>query len=405
MKPEDIVAAKQAAGWPVDRELYVPREVTDYFEDRGRDLKQARAEADTRHESWRRAHPERAQAWDAARERKLPTDLGALLTEGLEVGLKATRSHSATVIATLSEHIPYMVGGSADLAGSSAPALVKDTGIIGPGAEDGADPFAGQNIHFGVREHAMAAITNGIGLDGTFIPYSGTFLIFSDYMRPAIRLSALMQVRSIFVFTHDSIFVGEDGPTHQPIEQVDGLRSVPGLTVFRPADGVETAMAYAWILEKGEGPCALSLTRHEVPALEREAGFDRYDVWRGGYTVRESDGQARVVILASGSEVALACDAAAVLAADGVPTRVVSVPCHELFAQQPEEYQLAVVPDDDTLLVAVEAGLAESYRRWIGRRGIVYGITCFGASAPYTALAKRFGFTTEPLVARIRSAL
>jgi transketolase len=214
-----------------------------------------------------------------------------------------------------------------------------------------------------------------------------------------------MKVPSIFVFTHDSIFVGEDGPTHQPVEQVDGLRGVPGLTVFRPADGVETAMAYAWILEKAEGPCALSLTRQKVPGLERGAGFDDYDVWRGAYAIRESDGAPRVVILASGSELSLACDAAAVLSADGVPTRVVSVPCQELFAEQPADYQDALVPDDDTLLVAVETGLAQSYRRWIGRRGIVYGIDSFGASAPYAELAEHFGFTTEALVARIREAL
>jgi transketolase len=405
LKPEDIAAAKEAAGWPVDVELYVPDDVLAYFEDRKAALKEARLVADAREQRWRRAHSERAQAWDVARERKLPANLGEILAEGMQGVAKPTRSHSAAVIAKLAEHVPYMVGGSADLAGSGAPPLIKGAGIIGPGAGEAADPFAGQNVHFGVREHAMAALTNGIGLDGTFIPYSGTFLIFSDYMRPSIRLSALMKVRSIFVFTHDSIFVGEDGPTHQPVEQVDGLRGVPGLTVFRPGDGVETAMAYAWILEKAEGPCVLSLTRHEVPGLPRDAGFDRYDVWRGGYTLKESDGAPRVVILASGSEVSLACDAADELSGSGVPTRVVSVPCQELFAQQPEEYQDALVPDDDTLLVAVEAGAAQSYRRWVGRRGIIHGMESFGASAPYKDLATHFGFTQEALVSRIRAAL
>ena len=405
MKPEDIAAAKEAVGWPVDRELWIPEDVSNYFDGRGKHLQNARSVADAQHEAWRRAHPERAQAWDAARERKLPANLGALLSEGMAGADGPTRSHSASVIAKLSEHVPYMVGGSADLAGSGAPPIVKGKGIVGPGAGDGVDPFAGQNIHFGVREHAMAAVTNGIALDGTFIPYSGTFLIFSDYMRPAIRLSALMGVRSIFVFTHDSIFVGEDGPTHQPIEQVDGLRAVPGLTVFRPADGVETAMSYAWILEKAEGPCALSLTRHKVPAVERAGSFEPYDVWRGAYTVRECEGSPKVVLLASGSEVALACDAAAVLDQGGTPTRVVSVPCQELFAEQPEEYQLGLVPDDDTLVVAVEAGRAESFRRWVGRRGVVYGIDRFGASGPYTDLAEHFGFTPDALVERIRQAL
>ena len=290
LKPEDIRAAKVAAGWPPQEELFVPDEVAAYFADRRSQLARARSDADARHAAWRRTQPERAEGWDAARERKLPANLGALLSEGMEGAEGPTRSHSAVIIAKLAEHVPYMLGGSADLAGSGAPPIVKGAGVVGPGAGEGVDPFAGKNIHFGVREHAMAALTNGIGLDGTFIPYSGTFLIFSDYMRPAIRLSALMKVRSIFVFTHDSIFVGEDGPTHQPVEQLDGLRAIPGLKVFRPADGIETAMAYAWILEKAEGPCALSLTRQGVPAIERDAGFESYDVWRGGYTVRDCDG-------------------------------------------------------------------------------------------------------------------
>jgi transketolase len=405
LKPEDIRAAKQAVGWPVEEELYVPDDVAAYFSQRVSEIGRARVEADARHEAWRRAHSERAQAWDAARERKLPANLGALLSEGMQGIDKPTRSHSATVIEKLSEHVPYMVGGSADLAGSGAPPIVKGAGVVGPGAGKGVDPFAGQNIHFGVREHAMAAVTNGIALDGTFVPYSGTFLIFSDYMRPAIRLSALMKVRSIFVFTHDSIFLGEDGPTHQPIEQLDGLRAIPELTVFRPADGVETAMAYAWILEKAEGPCALSLTRHKVPAIERDESFESYDVWRGGYTVRECDGSPRVVLLASGSELSLACEVGSVLNAEGVATRVVSVPCQELLVQQPEEYQLALVPDDETLVVAVEAAYAESFRRWVGRRGILYGLQSFGMSGPHGELGKHFGFTPEALLKRIRSEL
>ncbi len=405
MKREDIRAAKQEVGWPLEPELHVPDDVAAYFADRLSQIAEARSGADTRHAAWRRAHPERASAWDAARERKLPANLGALLSEGMEGVENPTRSHSAVVIAKLAEHVPYMVGGSADLAGSGAPPIVKGAGIIGPGAGEGVDPFAGKNIHFGVREHAMAAVTNGIGLDGTFLPYSGTFLIFSDYMRPAIRLSALMKVRSTFVFTHDSIYVGEDGPTHQPIEQLDGLRAIPGLTVLRPADGVETAMAYAWILEKAEGPCALSLTRQKVPAIEREAGFEPYDIWRGGYTVRECDGTPRVVLLASGSEVSLACQAASALNGDGVATRVVSVPSQELFADQPEEYQLALVPDDDTLVVAVEAAHAQSFRRWVGRRGIIYGMESFGASGPQAEVGKHFGFTPEALLTRIRATL
>ena len=257
--------------------------------------------------------------------------------------------------------------------------------------------FAGGNLHFGVREHAMAAITNGIALDGTLIPYCGTFMIFSDYMRPAIRLAALMKVRSVFVFTHDSIFLGEDGPTHQPVEQLDSLRAVPNFPVFRPADGIETAMAYAWILECADGPAMLALTRQDLPVLERSAPFEAADVWRGGYIVRDSEGPPAVVLVATGSEVPLACAAADSLAGEGVAARVGSLPCLELFRQQTMEYQEAIVPDDGTPLVAVEAGLGESLRAVVGRKGLIYGMKGFGASAPWQDLAEHFGFTPEKL--------
>jgi transketolase len=405
MRPPAGLEAKEAAGWPPQPELFVPEDVREDFDRQIERRKIARAEADRREAAWRRAYPQRAAGWDAARERKLPADLAELLSEGMAGVASPTRVHSATVLGRLAKPVPYLVGGSADLAGSGAPPVLKDGGTIGPGAEDGADAFAGRNIFFGVREHAMAAITNGMALDGTFIAYSGTFLIFSDYMRPSIRLAALMKLRSIFVFTHDSIFVGEDGPTHQPIEQLDGLRSIPGLRLFRPADGVETAMVWAWILEKAEGPSLLALTRHEVPGIAREAGFDRYDIWRGAYVVRESVGPPQVVLLASGSEVSLAIQAAEALGAKGTSVRVVSVPCQELFAEQSDAYQRALVPEDGPLLVAVEAGRAQSYRRWVGRRGVIYGMDTFGASGNYEALAKHFGFDRDALVARIEQEL
>ncbi|MFP6639092.1 MAG: transketolase C-terminal domain-containing protein, partial [Myxococcota bacterium] len=263
----------------------------------------------------------------------------------------------------------------------------------------------GRNIHFGVREHAMAAVTNGIALDGTFLPYCGTFMIFSDYMRPSIRLAALMKIRSLFVFTHDSFYVGEDGPTHQPIEQLDALRSIPGLTVFRPADGLETAMAYAWILERGEGPAMLALTRQGVPVLARPEGFEPEEIWRGGYVVRAPDASPDLVLVASGSEVGLACEAAEILSGRGRSVRVVSMPCLELFDQQSEREQLVVVPDDGTPVVAVEAGRGESFRRFVGRRGLIIGMQDFGESAPYKALAEHFGFTPDQVVARIEAHL
>jgi transketolase len=283
--------------------------------------------------------------------------------------------------------------------------VLKGRGVVGPGAGAGEDPFAGSNLHFGVREHAMGAISNGIALDATFRPYCGTFLIFSDYMRPSIRLAALMHLPSIFVFTHDSIFLGEDGPTHQPIEQLDSLRAIPNLAVWRPADGLETGMAWSWIARHASGPALLALSRQTLPSLKREAPFQPEDVLRGAYCVQDPDPKPRVVLVATGSEVSLACDAAGKLRAEGTAVRVVSMPCVSRFLEQPAAYQLQLIPDDATLVVAIEAGRGESLRRFVGRRGLVCGIDRFGASAPVPALAETFGFTPDAIASRVRQHL
>ncbi len=394
---QEVARAKRNMGWPREPDFLVPDPVKAYFASRSEAKRKQRVAIDAKTAAWRAAEPERAAAWDAARERKLPANLAALLCEGMD-GEAATRKHSASVLQKLSELVPYMAGGSADLAGSAAPPIIEGVGIVG--VDEGRGRFAGRNIHFGVREHAMGAITNGIALDGTFLPYSGTFLIFSDYVRPSIRLAALMKLRSIFVFTHDSFFVGEDGPTHQPIEQVDSLHLIPGLTVFRPADGIETAMSYAWILEHAEGPALLSLTRQGLRPLERPADFDRKVIWKGGYIARPTAGEPDVVVLASGSETMLACDTAAKLDADGIAARVVSVPCLELLNQQPESYIDSLVPDN-VPTVAVDAGTGQRFRALVGRRGLIWGMKGFGASAPSGVLAEHFGFTPDQLSARI----
>jgi transketolase len=401
---EEARATKQAAGWPLEPDFLVPDDVRAFFAERAAARRAERAEADARLARWRAADPERAAAWDALRDKHVPEGFAAELAAALDGKKAATRKHSGEVIQRAAKALPWLVGGSADLAESNA-TLVKDGGNVGPGAAAGGDPFAGRNLHFGIREHAMGSLSNGIALDGTFVPYAATFLVFSDYMRPAIRLAALMSQRVVYVFTHDSIFLGEDGPTHQPIEHLDALRAVPNLTVFRPADGVETAMAWAWALERARGPVALALTRQDVPPLVRPAGFAAADVWRGAYAVVEPGSRPDVVVLATGSEVALAVDSAAKLAADGIAVRVVSVPSLELFAEQPEEWRRTLLPDDDTAVVAVEAARGESFRRWTGRRGLVVGIDGFGASAPIGALAEHFGFTPDQLAARIRRHL
>ena len=352
---------------------------------------------------WKKANAQSAERFDAARSRKLPADLEAKLLDGMRGLADPTRKHSATALERLATLVPFMAGGSADLAGSAAPPIVKSAGLVGPAAGPGVDPFAGRNIHFGVREHAMGAIANGMALDGTFLAYCGTFLIFSDYMRPAIRLAALQKTKTLFVFTHDSIFVGEDGPTHQPVEQIDSLRLIPGLTLFRPADGVETAMAYAWYLEQAKGPVVLSLTRQTVPGLERPARFTPRDVWKGAYVVSEPSRKANVTLLATGSEVSLAVAATALLSADGIQARVVSMPSVELFLRLSDAEQDAILPDDGTPIVAIEAGIGETLRRFIGRRGLVIGMESFGASAPYQALAEHFGFTPASVAKRVKA--
>jgi transketolase len=224
-------------------------------------------------------------------------------------------------------------------------------------------------------------------------------------MRPAIRLAALMRVPSIFVFTHDSIFLGEDGPTHQPIEHLDSLRAIPHLAVWRPADGVETAMAWTWIARHQGGPSLLALSRQTVPALVREAPFQPDDVLRGAYCVQDPGGAPQVVLVATGSEVSLACAAAGKLRAEGTAARVVSMPCVSLFLEQPADQQRRLIPDDDTLVVAIEAGRGESLRRFVGRHGLICGIDRFGASAPYPALAEAFGFTPDVIASRVRARL
>ncbi|HKA15283.1 MAG TPA: transketolase [Myxococcota bacterium] len=399
---DNLREAKQRVGWP-EPEFYVPDDVRAYFAERAAAKRAERRERDDRLAAWRRAQPAAAATWDAARARRVPDDLEALLAEGREGVADATRNHSAVMLERMAEAMPYLIGGSADLAGSNAPPFLKGRGTIGD-TSGGADFYAGVNIHFGIREHAMAAITNGMALDGVFRSYCGTFLIFSDYLRPSLRLAALMGVPSLFVFTHDSIYLGEDGPTHQPIEHLDALRAIPNVHVFRPADGLETAGAYAWIARHTTGPSLLALSRQKLPALRRAHAFSPSDVARGAYAVRDPANPV-VVLVASGSEVSLACDAAEKLHAENVAARVVSLPCLDLFYEQPMEWRNELVPTDRLPVIAIEAARGQSLRGLAGTRGFVYGLDRFGASAPYTDLAEYFGFTPDRVCSRVLSHL
>jgi transketolase len=297
---------------------------------------------------------------------------------------------SGQVLNALAPVVPALLGGSADLGGSNHTTLKGAAPLSG-------ESFAGRNIYFGVREHAMAAALNGMALHGGIIPYGGTFLVFSDYMRPAIRLAALMHLQVVFVFTHDSIGLGEDGPTHQPVEHLMSLRLIPNLHVFRPADANEVRMAWRHALERRDGPTALVLTRQNVPTLDRRQLAPAEGALRGGYILRDAEG-AQALLLASGSEVAVALEAADLLAGRGIPTRVVSLPCWELFEAQERAYRESVLPPAMTARVAIEAGRTLGWERYLGPRGVALGVDRFGASAPSSELFRHYGLTARHVV-------
>lgn len=334
-------------------------------------------------------------AWQQCAENGLPSGWQAALPSfSATDGKMATRQASGVTLNALADRIPLLLGGSADLAPSNNTDLKKE-GSFRPGKAD-------RNIHFGVREHAMGSILNGLSHTPGLIPFGGTFLIFSDYMRPPIRLAAMMGLAPVYVFTHDSIGLGEDGPTHQPVEQLAALRAIPNLTVIRPCDANETAQAWRAALENRRGPSALVLTRQGLPVLDRTQYGAAEGVLRGGYILAREDGPLRVMLIASGSEVALALEARTMLQAEGIGVRVVSLPCWELFDAQPQAYREEVLPSGPALRVAVEAGIGMGWERYVGSSGEVVCMTGFGASAPGDTLMKKFGFTSDQLVARIK---
>ncbi len=399
--PAEVRAAKAALGLPPDQEFFVPEDVRDLFARR-------RAENQARHEEWNRlwkryqkAHPDLASAWNEAMEGRLPPDLAEHLPPFDPSKPMATRSASGAVLQSLAKVLPFLVGGSADLAPSTNTYL-KGFDSVGPHS------FRGRNFHFGVREHAMAAAMNGMALHGGFRVFGATFCVFADYMRPSVRMAALMGLPVVYVFTHDSIFVGEDGPTHQPVEHAASLRVIPGLTVIRPADATETAAAWEIALRRTQGPTALLLTRQTVPVLDRAQYPPARNVEHGAYILWEScpGTLPRLMILASGSEVALALEAGRRLAAEeSLAVRVVSFPSWELFERQTKKYRTSVLPPGCRRRVAVEAGVSMGWGRYVRPSGRVISVDRFGASGPYRELAAHFGFTAEHVMEVARSLL
>ncbi|MBC8019434.1 MAG: transketolase [Verrucomicrobia bacterium] len=393
---EELVATRANLGWQYGP-FEVPQELRDICRTSVEAKQQLYAAWQQGFTAWKRANPEKAKLWEEMWDRKLPASLADELLAVVAGKDGATRALSGAVLQKVAALVPSVVGGSADLSPSN------NSDIKGsPSVQAGA--FAGRNLHFGIREHAMGAVVNGMALYGCFIPYGATFLVFSDYCRPAIRLSALMKIQAIYIFTHDSFFVGEDGPTHQPIEHVASLRLIPDLQVIRPADGLETALAWQAALEKKDGPTALILTRQKLPVIARCQDFNAAAILKGGYVVSAPAGAADVVVMASGSEVHVAVEAAATLATRGIRTRIVSVPCMEQFLAQPQAYRDAVLPAGIPR-VAFEAGRGESWGRLIGCDGLFIGIEHFGASAPDKVLAEQFGFTAPQVAERITAFL
>lgn len=396
---KEIELTKQAYGWTYPDPFHVPDEALTHW--RGQCLR-----GSAEQEAWRRsliayskAHPDEAKEFGRRMQGDLPGGWNqAVPAFTPENGNIASRAASGVVLNALAAKVPELVGGSADLSGSNL-TIIKDS------AKFSAETPAGRNIHFGVREHAMGAMMNGMGLHGGIIPYGGTFLVFSDYMRPAIRLAALTHQRVIYVFTHDSIGLGEDGPTHQPIEQLSALRCIPNLLVIRPADANETAEAWRVAIAHQTGPVALALTRQKLPLIDRQGRGAAADLAKGAYVLSESaGGTPQVVLMASGSEVQLILQAQATLAAAGIRARAVSVPSHELFAQQPAEYRAAVLPEG-VKRVAIEAAHPMSWYRLTGSDGVVIGIEQFGASAPFERIYEEYGITAKHVVESAKNLL
>jgi len=397
---EEIEASRAELGWH-HPPFEVPQEILDGWNaiDRGSRYEQDWAERFARYGA---AHPELSKEFERRMQGGLPGNwdefAGNAIAEINAAGADmATRKASLVALNAFAPALPELAGGSADLTGSN---LTKHDGSIVISGDDA----SGNYLYFGVREFGMSAICNGLGLHGGVIPYSGTFLTFSDYARNALRMAALMELQNIFVYTHDSIGLGEDGPTHQPVEHVASLRIMPNMCVWRPCDTVETAIAWRDAIERGDGPTSLVLTRQGLPHQER-SDAQIADIARGGYVLKDSDGAPDIILIASGSEVALAMDAAKELTADGVSARVVSMPCTNLYDVQSDEYKEQVLPSGVTRRLAIEAGVSDGWWRYVGTRGRIIGLDRFGASAPASELFEHFGFSVSNVLTKARELL
>jgi transketolase len=413
---EELAGLKIALGFDPEQTFEVTAEVIDHTRNNAATRASvARAQWQSKFDAWAAKNPERKNLFDRVQTGKAPAELSSALPafeSGTEI---STRSASGKVINAIAKVMPELWGGSADLAESNNTTIEGAKSFVPAkwSTHEWSGDQYGRVLHFGIREHAMAAILNGIVLHGKTRAFGGTFLIFSDYMRPAVRLAALMKVPSIFVWTHDSVALGEDGPTHQPIEQLATLRAIPGLDVVRPGDANEVAQAWKTMLERREGPAGIALTRQNIPVFKRGEADETGAVFasasltgKGAYVlVDAANGKPEVILIASGSEVQLAVNARVALEAKGIATRVVSAPCLEWFEEQPKDYQDEVLPKSITARVSVEAGLALGWQKYVGGKGESVSIEHFGASADYKTLFREFGITTEAVVLAAEKSL
>ena len=412
---DEVNATKKNLGWPLEPTFHVPEEARTHFQeilDRGTKLE---AEWKKKLDSYGKDFPELRKEWDQWLNSALPEnwDRDLPLFSPDAKGL-ATRSAGGQVINAIVSRLPFLIGGSADLNPSTNTVLKGKGNFQCPGTGDekiqgavsGPWGYEGANIHFGVREHAMGGILNGVALHGGLLPYGSTFLIFSDYMRPAIRLAALMKLHVVYIFTHDSIGIGEDGPTHQPVEHLSSLRAIPGLMVIRPADANETVEAWRAAVEYKKGPVAIVLTRQNVPTLDRSKLNPATGLRRGAYILADSShGKPEIILIAAGSEVHPVLDVYHQLQTEGIGVRVVNLASWELFENQSEDYRKEVLPPEVTARISIEAGATHGWHKYVGLKGEVIGIDRFGASAPGNVLFKEFGFNSENILIRAKTLL
>jgi transketolase, bacterial and yeast len=393
---DEVIATKHNLGYPSDEPFFVPQEALNYFRQSVTRGAKEEQEWQKKYDAYKAAYPELATEWEKELAGELPAGWDSDLPVWKTGEALATRVASGKALNAIAPKLPNLLGGSADLAPSN------NTNMKGLG--DFTAEENGRNMHFGIREHGMGSILNGIALYGGLIPFGATFLIFSDYMRPPIRLASLMGIHTIYVYTHDSIGVGEDGPTHEPVEQVSALRLIPGVTVLRPGDANETAEAWRIAITR-KTPVALALTRQNLPTLDREKFASASNVAKGAYVLSDSDKTPELILIASGSELSLAVDAAQQLQQEGVAVRVVSVPSQELFEEQSAEYKESVLPKSVRARVAIEAGSDMSWQRYVGLDGATVTLNHFGASAPGKILFEKFGFTVQNVVAKAKAVL